>query len=460
MTDLIGKTLLRLSMQLPGRVSMPGRDRYAAGTAIWAKSDHAPRAIVHCQTAQDVQAAIHAARGCDLPLSVRGGGHDWQGRALCDGLVIDLSDMNRVDLYLENGTARVGGGTQASGLLNTIEPFGMAAVTGSCGAVGMAGLTLGGGYGPLTGRYGLALDNLLGAEVVLADGRIVAAHSGEEQELFWALRGGGGNFAVVTDLHIQLHYLSSVRSGMLVYPFAEACTVLTGCAELAASSPDDLSVQLGFISRADGEPVVLVVPTWCGHPKEGEGRVRPFLGLGTLSAGNGETMSYRAAVAAFDPYIVNGQRTLMETCWIPALDGRSIPAFIEAMKQAVSPGCALFTHEFKGAASRIPSDATAFSRRRDHLLIEILATLDARADVDEQQRHSEWVSLARAAFNTVALPGGYPNLLPRGDEARAHESYGLNAGRLIGGKRRLDPDNVFWSTIPLPGCTCRDDLVR
>ena len=186
MTDLIGRTLHRLNLQLSGRVSVPSNDRYATPTAIWAKSDRTPRAVVHCQTAEDVQAAIRAARTCDLPLSVRAGGHDWAGRALCDGLVIDLSGMNRVDRYLEISTARVGGGTRASGLLEAIEPFGMAAVTGSCAPVGMAGLALGGGYGPLIGRYGLALDNLLAVEVVLSDGRIVTAHNGDEQELFWA----------------------------------------------------------------------------------------------------------------------------------------------------------------------------------------------------------------------------------------------------------------------------------
>jgi FAD/FMN-containing dehydrogenase len=457
MTDLIGRTLHRLTLQLPGRVSMPGNDRYAAATAIWAKSDRTPRAVVHCQTAEDVQATIRASRTCDLPLSVRGGGHDWAGRALCDGLVIDLSGMNRADLYLEISTVKVGGGTRASGLLEAIEPFGMAAVTGSCGPVGMAGLALGGGYGPLIGRFGLALDNLLAVEVVLSDGRIVTAHNGDEQELFWALRGGGGNFGVVTNMHFRLHYLSSVRSGMLVYPFAEARTVLQGCAEIAASAPDDLTVQLGFVKGADGEPVVLVVPTWCGPAKEGEGRVGPFLRLGTLLAGAADTMSYKASLTAFDPYIVNGQSIHMETCWIPAIDGSSITPFIEVIERADSPGCALFTHDFKGAASRVPADATAFGLRRDHLLVEIMATTDERADEKERQRHREWATDALRAFDAVALPGGYPNLLGRSEVDRAAHSFGANAYRLIRAKRHYDPDNVFRSTIPLPSTKRSDD---
>lgn len=457
MTDLIGRTLHRLNLQLPGRVSVPGNDRYATATAIWAKSDRTPRAVVHCQTAEDVQAAIRAARGCDLPLSVRGGGHDWAGRALCDGLVVDVSGMNRVDLYLENSTARIGGGTRATALLGAVEAFDMAAVTGSCGRVGMAGLTLGGGYGPLIGRFGLALDNLLSAEVVLADGRIVTALHDREEELFWALRGGGGNFGVVTDMHLQLHYLSSVRSGMLVYPFAEARTVLEGCAEIAASALDALTVQLGFVTGADGEPVVLVVPTWCGPATEGEGRVEPFLRLGTLLAGVAETMSYKTSLAAFDPHIVNGRRTFMETSWLPATAGGNSTPFIEAMQHAVSPGCALFTHEFKGAASRVPADGTAFGLRRDHLLVEILATTDEGADEREELRHRQWATEARRAFDAVALPGAYPNLLARSEVDRASDAFGANADRLIRAKQHYDPDNVFRSTIPLPSAARADD---
>ena len=141
----------------------------------------------------------------DLPLSVRGGGHDWAGRALCDGLVIDLSAMNDTVIAADNRSARIAGGASASDVLGVTDPHGLAAVTGSCGAVGMAGFTLGGGYGPCIGRFGLALDNLLAAEVVLEDGRIVTASDSNEAELFWALRGGGGNFGVVTAMHYRLH---------------------------------------------------------------------------------------------------------------------------------------------------------------------------------------------------------------------------------------------------------------
>jgi FAD/FMN-containing dehydrogenase len=451
MTDLIERTLRRLEEQRPGRVSRPGDDGYAAATAIWAKAvGDMPRAVVHCETRQDVRAAIRAARLCDLALSVRGGGHDWAGRALCDGLVIDLRGMNHVSVDLGNSTATIGGGARACDVLKATDSLGLAAVTGSVGAVGMAGLTLGGGYGPLSGRFGLALDNLLAAEVVLADGRIVTATHDSQKELFWALRGGGGNFGVVTAMQLRLHEVPSVRSGILVYASSEAKAVLGRCAEIAASMPEELTVQLGFIGGPDGRPVVFIAPTWCGRPEDGEARIAPFLALGTLLGGAVEAKSYRASLTAFDSYIVNGQRTLMETCWLPVLRSRSIDVFVEAMETAVSPGCAIFTHQFNGAATRVPQEATAFGLRRDHVLVEILATFPDRSDQIEEQRHYRWARATLAAFDPMALPGGYPNMLAGDDAERATKSYGRNAERLIKAKRHYDPDNVFRSAIPLP----------
>jgi len=450
MTDLITRTLNRLAQQLRGRLSMPDDKRYAAATAIWAKpTGRMPRAVAHCRTREDVQLAILAARSCDLPLSVRGGGHDWAGRALCEGLVIDLSNMNGVAVSSDNRTAQIGGGARAADVLAVTDPRGLAAATGSCGGVGMAGLTLGGGYGPLIGRFGLALDNLVSAEIVLADGRIVTADDDHEAELFWALRGGGGNFGVVTEMRHRVHELPNVLSGMLVYPFSEAKAVLERCMDIVASLPEELTVQLGIVGSPDG-PLVLIVPTWCGLPGQGDARVAPFLQLGTLLDNSLDAIRYGTSLAVFDAFIVNGQRTFMDTCWLPALDSAGVDAFIEAMETAVSPGCAVLTHEFRGAAARVPAKATAFGLRRDHVLVEILATFADRSSRPEEEQHRRWTSAARQAFDAMALPGGYPNLLAASDAERAAKSYGGNAGRLIEAKRQYDPDNVFRSAIPLP----------
>jgi FAD/FMN-containing dehydrogenase len=450
MTNLIERTLQQLRRQLPGLVSAPGDGRYAEATAIWAKpTGPLPRAVVHCRTAEDVRSAIRTGRDGCLSLSVRGGGHDWEGRALRGELVIDLSDMRRVMVGSNNRIARISGGARACDVVAVMDPLGLAAVTGSCGAVGMTGLTLGGGYGALTPRYGLALDNLLAAEVVLAEGRIVTASRDNEEELFWALRGGGGNFGVVTSMHCRLHHLPSIRSGLLIFPFAEAKPVLERCAEIAASAPDELSTQLGIAVGADGAPVVMVMPTWCGPPDEGEARVAPFLQVGTVLANTVDAMPYGSRLKIFDPFIVNGQRVFMETCWLPALEAGSIDACIQAIAVAVSPGCAIFTHEFRGAASRVPADATAFGLRRDHVLMEILAMFPDRSQQLDEQRHRQWVQTTLQSLSPTALPGGYPNLLQSGNPERAAKSYGRHAARLIGAKRHYDPDNVF-SAIPLP----------
>ncbi|MGA7264479.1 MAG: BBE domain-containing protein, partial [Stellaceae bacterium] len=283
-----------------------------------------------------------------------------------------------------------------------------------------------------------------------ADGRTVVASRDNEEELFWALRGGGGNFGVVTAMRYRLHNLPSVRTGLLVYPFAEARAVLRSCADIAASSPEDLTVEFGCTGGADGKPVVIVHPTWCGPPVDGEAWVAPFLKLGTLLAGCLEAMSYGTSLTLYDPYIVNGQPVFMDTCWLPALDSAAIDVFVEAMETAASAQCAVFTHEFKGAASRVPAEATAFGLRCDHVLVEILATFVDRSDKEEEQRHRQWARATRQAFAPMALPGGYPNFLAGDDLDRVAKSYGPNASRLIAAKRRYDPDNVFCSAIPLP----------
>jgi hypothetical protein len=450
MTDQIESASRSLSQLLPGQVSLPGDDRYTAATRIWAKPFGAmPRGIVHCRSAEDVRAAIRAARERDLPLSVLGGGHDWAGRCLCEGLVIDLSNMRSVVVSPDRRSATIAGGARASDVAAVTDPLGVAAVAGSTGVVGIAGLALGGGYGPLIGRFGLALDNVLAAQIVLADGRIASANPENNEELFWALRGGGGNFGVVTAMRHRLHELPSIHSGLLVYPFSEAKAVFEGCAAIAASAPEELTVQLCLVADPSGTLVVLVIPTWCGLPEQGEPQLAPFLRFGTLLAGKIEAKSYGALLATFDAHIVSGLRTFMESCWLPALDSGSIDVFIQSMENAVSPGCAILTHEFKGAASRVAADATAFGLRRDHVLVEVLASFADRSDSFEERQHRQWARDTRKAF-AAALPGGYPNLLGRDDADRAASSYGGNAERLINAKRRYDPGNVFCSAIPLP----------
>jgi len=314
----------------------------------------------------------------------------------------------------------------------------------------MARLAVGGGYGPLIARFGMARDNLIDPDVVLADGRIVTAERDQEEDLFWALRGGGGNFGVVTAMRIRLHDLPNVVSGMLVYPFSEAKTVLRRYAGAVPSMPDELTVQVGAVTGRDGVPVILLVPTWSGSQGQGDEHIAPLLELGTLLDNTVDAARYGTSLSVFDPHIVNGRRTFMETCSLPALDGAGVDLLVEAMAKAVSAGCAIFSHEFRGAASRVPVEATAFGLRRDHVLIEILASFPDRPDRLEERRHQQWARGTRRAFDAIALPGGYPNLLGSCDTDRAAESFGPNVERLARVKQLYDPENVFCSAIPLP----------
>ena len=272
------------------------------------------------------------------------------------------------------------------------------------------------------------------------------------------MRGGGRNFGVVTAMRHRLHETPGVWSGMFVYPFAESRAVLERCADIAAAAPESLIVQVVLVPGLDAAPVVLIAPTWSGQPSEGSAQVSAFAELGTLLAGAAQPMSFRALLAAFDPYIVYGLRTFMETCWLPALDNDGIEAMRQAMATPASPGCAIITHEFKGAASRVATDATAFGLRRDHVLVEILAAHVDSGDKFEEQRHRQWARDTRHAFDAMALPGGYPNLLSRSDAERAAKSYGGNAARLVAAKRRYDPHNIFRSAIPLPTTAAMADV--
>jgi hypothetical protein len=196
--------------------------------------------------------------------------------------------------------------------------------------------------------------------------------------------------------------------------------------------------------------MTFIIPTWCGLPAEGEARADPFLRLGTLVAGGLATAPYGTALSLQAPFLVYGRRIFMETCWLPGLDSGSIPALMAPMAAAVSPGCAIATHEFKGAASRVPAEATAFGLRRDHVLVEILAVCADPADKAAEERHRQWTRATREALHEAALPGGYPNLLVADDAERVAKSYGPNVERLMAAKRCYDPDNVFSSAIPLP----------
>ncbi len=444
----VGDVLRLLRPRLGDRLLVADDAGFAAARQVWnAAVTRRPSVIARCADGAEVSATVRAARDAGLPLSVRAGGHDWAGRALRDGgLVADLTGMRAVEVDAAGRTATVQGGAITADLLAATTPYGLVTATGVVRAVGLAGLTTVGGYGPLIGRHGLALDNLLGARVVLADGTTVIAGPDDDSELWWALRGGGGNFGVVTELRYRLHDLPAVLAGLLMFPVAEACAVLTGYAEQLADAPDELSVMTGFLPGPEGRPVPFLCPFWSGGDlAAGERAVARLRSLGHPTVDQVGPMPYAAALGMFDRSMVEGNHYLLRTRWLAGTPEPAVDALVAGAADITSPFSALILSRFHGAASRIDPAATAFAQRAPHTVVEVIASWQPGESPD---RHRAWADSVVRSLDPVALPGGYPNLLGPDDEARARDSYGANLSRLLAAKRHYDPDNVFASVIP------------
>ncbi len=441
-----------LRAAISGGVALPGHELYDEGCRVWNGAvRRRPAIIAFCRQPEDVQAAVRAARRHGLPLSVRGGGHDWAGRALRDDrLVIDLTGMRDVAVDPRARAATVAGGALAKDVAAAAGPHGLVGALGNCGTVGMAGLTLGGGYGPLNGTCGLAADNLLGAEIVLADGRLLTAAPDAEPDLYWALRGGGGNFGVVTSLRVRLHPARDMLAGSIVYNWNEAEQVLRRYAAFAATAPDELGVCVGVMSGPDGEPVIMLVPLWNRERRRGGRVMEDVRAFGAAQSAQVGPATYADMLGQFDAWVeaADGCHFETRTRWLPALTAGAAEAIIAAKARAASPLCSIFWHHFHGAATRMTPDSAAFGLRREHLMVEIVAGW--KPDGDDGAAHRRWAQDLRQSLAPFALPSGYANLLGPDDCEQAAEAYGGNAARLRLLKRRFDPDGVFASAIPLP----------
>jgi FAD/FMN-containing dehydrogenase len=441
-----------LRAAISGRVALPGHEFYDEGSRLWNGAvRRRPAIVAFCGQPEDVQAAVRAARRHGLPLSVRGGGHDWAGRALRDdGLVIDLTGMRDVVVDPRALVATVAGGAQVKDVAAAAGAHGLVAALGNCGTVGMAGLTLGGGYGPLSGTCGLAADNLLGAEIVLADGRRVTTGPKAEPDLYWALRGGGGNFGAVTSMRVRLHPARDLLGGSIIYDWNEAGAVLRRYAAFAATASDELGVAVGVMSGPDGEPGIMVVPLWNGERCGGERAMQELQAFGRPRAAQVGPTSHTDLLTQFDAWVeaADGCHWETRTRWLPTLTAGAADAIIAAKARATSPYCAVFWHHLHGAATRMAPDDTAFGLRREHLMVEIVAGW--RPDGGDGAAHRRWAQDLWQSLAPFALPGGYANMLGPDDREQAAEAYGGNAARLRVLKRRFDPDSVFASAIPLP----------
>jgi FAD binding domain-containing protein/berberine-like enzyme len=450
--DIIGRSeqaVDDLRAKMKGRVIARGGEGYANARKVWNGAvDHHPVAIAFCEGAEDVQAAVRTARAHNIPVSVRSGGHDAAGRSVGqDALVIDLSLMNHV--AIDDKIASVAGGATANRVIAAASASNLLAVTGWNGVPGMTGLTTVGGYGPLIASHGLALDSLTGAELILADGQRLTVDRDNNPDLLWALQGGGGNFGVVMSMKIRLHPARQVLGGMILFPWAEAETVLGRYAKAIRTVGTNLSAAIGVISLPDGGPALFLAPAWTGETSDGEIAMDVLKRCGKPMHAQIASMSYQDLVQSFDARVVNDKHYALETRWLPApLDAEAISALIAGGASRTSPFSTIILQHFRGLPTQFPPDSTAFGLRREHVLVEIIASWDPTAG-DNGAVHKRWARDLCEALAPVSLPGGYPNLLgPHAQDQIAH-AYGDNIRRLQAVKRRFDPDG-FFSATPLP----------
>lgn len=438
--------------KLRGRLIRPGDADYDEAREIWnAMIDRRPGLIVRCADTADVQRAVAFVRAHDLLLAVRGGGHNIAGNAVCDdGLVIDLSQMKSVRVDAEARRASVEPGATLGDFDREAQAFGLATPLGINSTTGVAGLTLGGGFGWLSRKYGMSIDNLVSAEVVTADGNVVRASENENSDLFWAIRGGGGNFGIVTSFEFQLHPVGpEVLSGLIVFPFDQAKSVLTQYRDFTETMPDELSVwmvtrqapPLPFLpEEVHGKEIVALAVFYAGDAREGEKFIEPIRRFGTALGEHIGVQPYTAWQQAFDPLLTPGARNYWKSHNFTQLSDGAIDSIIEYAGKLPSPQTEIFAGLVGGQASRIAPDATAYSHRDAKFVMNVHGRWDTAAD------DARCIAWAREFFDKsapYATGGVYVNFLTEDETGRIGAAYGPNYDRLVALKNKYDPTNLF-----------------
>ncbi|MFC4358946.1 FAD-binding oxidoreductase [Halobium salinum] len=448
----VGDEVLRgFSETFRGALLRPGDDGYDEARSVWnAMVDRRPAIIARPTGAADVIAAVNFARDNGLDLAVKGAGHNIAGSAVCDdGLVVDCALMNSVRVDPTAMTARVGPGATLGDVDHETQAFGLATPTGINSTTGIAGLTLGGGFGWLSRKYGLTVDNLRSVDIVTADGELRHASEAENPDLFWAVRGGGGNFGVVTAFEFDLHEVGpEVLSGLVIYPYEQAPAVLRHWRDFVADLPDECTVwvnsmtapPLPFIPDAyHGEKVLAVMPCYVGDLAEGERLLEPLRSFGDPIADVVGPHSYAQWQQAFDPLLLEGARNYWKSHNFTEVTDDCIDAIVEYAERLPTPQSEIFVARMGGAANRVPADATAYPHRDAEFVMNV------HTRWEDPTMDDACVAWAREFFDHMAgfaTGGAYVNFISEGtgEEARA---YGGNYERLAEVKAKYDPENVF-----------------
>jgi FAD/FMN-containing dehydrogenase len=451
-TKVTAEAIEALRGSLRGTLCLAGDDGYDAARTIWnAMVDRRPGAVVRCLGAADVMQAVRFGRDNGLLVAVRGGGHNIAGNAVCDGgLLIDLSPMKSVRVDPAARRAWVEPGATLGDFDREAQAFGLATPLGVNSTTGVAGLTLGGGFGWITRKFGMSIDNLLSADVVTAEGNLVAASETGNADLFWALRGGGGNFGVVTSFEFQLHPVGpQVLSGLVVHPLAQAKGLLQAYRDIVAQAPDELTCwvvmrkapPLPFLPEAwHGREILAFAMCYAGDMAKGEQAVAPLRALGNPIADVVSPHPFTGWQAAFDPLLTPGARNYWKSHDFIALSDGAIDAMLEAVGRLPGPECEVFIAHVGGAMSRIVADATAYPQRASHFIMNVHTRW---REASQDRGCIAWARELFAATAPHAAGSVYVNFMPEDETDRVAQAYGANYARLSAIKGRYDPGNLF-----------------
>jgi FAD/FMN-containing dehydrogenase len=433
----------RFEARLRGDLIRPETATYETARRVHnAMIDKRPALIVRCAGVSDVVNAVNFARENDLLVAIRGGGHNVAGTAVCDGgIVIDLSQMKGIRVHPAQRTVRAEAGVTWGELDHETQAFGLATTGGAVSTTGIAGLTLGGGLGVLMRKHGLTCDNLLSADVVTADGLLLTASATENADLFWALRGGGGNFGIVTSLEYRVHAVGTILGGLVLYPLDRAREMLAFYRDLTATAPEELTAYAALLTSPDGVPMSAIFACYAGPLATGEALLRPVREFGPPMADLICPMSYASIQKTFDPTAPAGLLNYWKSSFLRELSADVVDAIVAAYATVPSPLTSVVIEHLGGAVSRVGEGETAFSHRGAPYS---LTAASLWRDKSQSDKNIAWTRRLWQALQPATNLAVYSNYLGQdeGDE-RVKAAYGSNYERLVALKIRYDPTNLF-----------------
>lgn len=457
-TPFESSVLHALQAELEGEMLTPEHPHYETARRIWnGHIDRRPALIVRCRAARDAALAVEFARRHQLPLAVRGGGHNTAGLAVAEGgLMLDLSPLKGLQIDPARRVVRAESGLTLGEFVPALAAHGLVTTTGTCAGTGLGGSTLGGGIGWLAGKYGMAIDNVLAFELVTADGRLRRASADEYPDLFWALRGGGGNFGVVTAIEYRAHVLGQVLGGMLVYPLGEAAGLLRRYCELLATAPDELGALAILTTLPGAGPVLMIQLCYAGVDlARGVALITPLRAAAQPLLDTITPMAYGDFFMAYTPPVPDGRCYYDSACALAEpLSEEAIQALIASAERFSSPLSSIVLHNLRGAAARVAPTATAFALRTAHQMVVYAAGWEQ----GDGAGHINWAEQALSAMRPFADEGLYVNFMNVATESEVRAAYAANYARLIALKAEYDPHNLFRLNQNIPPARDRRGL--